>query len=171
MDDEDREAADRTLLRACKKLTPQVWYNQKVTAASHFWAKRGMRVKKEDIVGRTPNLDYAMTLEEYMSVSKMSMRLYIAAKLPLHYLFLNCIFRLCPTGPTAKKTHGMRWLRGGSGETPSSTPSASGTRQTEAPREHTVREAATSSDSRKSWYIYTWNDVHLFLPHVSTWYE
>lgn len=96
VDDEDREAAERTLLRACEKLTPQVWYNQKVTAASHFWAERGVRVKKEDIVGRTPNPDYAMTLEEYMSVSKMSMRFYIAAKLPLHYLELNIAFSGCP---------------------------------------------------------------------------
>ena len=55
-----------------------------------------MRVKKEDIVGRTPNPDYAMTLEEYMSVSKMSMKFYIAAKLPLHYLELNITFSGCP---------------------------------------------------------------------------
>ena len=92
MDEEDYETADRTLLGACVKLTPQVWYNQKVTAASHFWADRGVRVKKEDIVGKRPNPEYNMTLEEYMSVSKMSMRFYIAAKLPLHYLELSIAF-------------------------------------------------------------------------------
>ena len=69
-----------------------MWYNQKVTAASHFWADRGKRVKKEDIVGKNPKTEYAMTLEEYMSVSKMSMRFYIAAKLPLHYLELSIAF-------------------------------------------------------------------------------
>ena len=69
MDEEEQWKADRTLLGACVKLTPQVWYNQKVTAASHFWADRGVRVKKEDIVGKRPNPEYNMTLEEYMSVS------------------------------------------------------------------------------------------------------
>ena len=92
MDEEEQGKADRTLLGACVKLTPQVWYNQKVTAASHFWADRGVRVKKEDIVGKRPNPEYNMTLEEYMSVSKMSMRFYIAAKLPLYYLELSIAF-------------------------------------------------------------------------------
>jgi hypothetical protein len=71
VDEEDMQKADRTLLGACEKLTPQLWYNHKVTAASHFWAKRGKRVKKEDIVGRNPNLNYAMSLDDFMSVSEM----------------------------------------------------------------------------------------------------
>jgi hypothetical protein len=90
--EEDQEKAQRTLLGACVKLTPQVWYNQKVTAASHFWDDRGVRVRKEDIVGRNPNPEYSMTPEEYMSVSKMSMRFYIASKLPLHFLELSIAF-------------------------------------------------------------------------------
>jgi hypothetical protein len=77
-------------------LTPQVWYNQKVTTASHFWAKRGKRVKKEDIVGRNPNPDYAMSLDDFMSVSEILMRSYIAAKFPLYYLELSIIFSACP---------------------------------------------------------------------------
>jgi hypothetical protein len=36
VDEEDAQRADRTLLGACEKLTPQVWYNHKVTAASQF---------------------------------------------------------------------------------------------------------------------------------------
>jgi hypothetical protein len=96
VDKEDTQKADRTLLGACEKLTPQVWYNHKVTAASHFWAERGMRVKKEDIVGRNPNPDYAMSLDDFMSVSEMLMRSYIAAKLPLHYLELSIAFSGCP---------------------------------------------------------------------------
>jgi len=96
VDEEEQAKANRTLLGACVKLTPQVWYNQKVTAASHFWADRGLRVRKEDIVGKRLNPDYAMTLDEYMSVSKMSMRFYIAAKLPLHYLELSIAFSGCP---------------------------------------------------------------------------
>ena len=76
MDDEDPEKANKTLLRACEKLTPQVWYNQKVTAASHFWAEKGVRVHKDDIVGKTPKPEYVMMLDEYMSVSNMSMRLH-----------------------------------------------------------------------------------------------
>ena len=88
--------ANQTLLAACRRLTPQVWYNHKATAAGQFWAQRGVRVKKEDIVGPNPKTEYAMTFDEYMSVSKMSMRFYIAAKLLLHYLELNIAFSGCP---------------------------------------------------------------------------
>ena len=93
---EDAERADQTLLAACRRLTPQVWYNQKATAASTFWAQQGVRVHKEDIVGQNPKMEFAMTFDEYMSVSKMSMRFYIAAKLLLHYLDLNLAFSGCP---------------------------------------------------------------------------
>jgi hypothetical protein len=79
-----------------RKFTPRVWYNQKVTATSHFWAERGKRVNKEDIVGRNPNPDYAMSLDDFMSVSEILMRSYIAAKLPLHYLELSIAFAGCP---------------------------------------------------------------------------
>ena len=96
MDPEHKDLADMNLLRACQKLTPQVWYNHKATAAGQFWAQRGVRVKKEDIVGPNPKTEYAMTFDEYMSVSKMSMRFYIAAKLLLHYLELNIAFLGCP---------------------------------------------------------------------------
>lgn len=92
----DDEKADQTLLRACRKLTPQVWYNQKATAVSHFWAQKGVRVKKQDIVGPDAKAEYDMTLEEYMTVSKMSIRFYIAAKLLLHYLELIIAFSGCP---------------------------------------------------------------------------
>ena len=70
---------------ACVRLTPQQWYNQKHTAANHFMSEKGKRAKKEDNVKKPPE----MTKDDYMSVSKLSMRFYIAAKLPLHYLFLN----------------------------------------------------------------------------------
>ena len=70
---------------ACVRLTPQQWYNQKHTAIGHFFSEKGERVKKADNVKRPP----VMELQDYMSVSKLSMRFYIAAKLPLHYLFLN----------------------------------------------------------------------------------
>ena len=96
MAEEHNEEADRTLPAACRRLTPQVWYNQKATAASTFWAQRGVRVHKEDIVGQNPKMEFAMTFDEYMSVSKMSMRFYIAAKLLLHYLELNLAFSGCP---------------------------------------------------------------------------
>ena len=79
----DRQA--RLTLRAtCERLTPQQWYNQKVTCASAFWANKGKRVKKEYYVGNEPTEEWAMTIDEYMSVSKMSMRFYIATKLQLH---------------------------------------------------------------------------------------
>jgi hypothetical protein len=87
---------DRTLLGACEKLTTQVWYNQKVTTTSHFWAKRGKMVKKENIVGRNPNPDYAMSLDDFMSVSEIFIRSYSASKLPLHYLELSIAFLGCP---------------------------------------------------------------------------
>ena len=54
-----------------------------------------MTVSKKDIVGKNRNPEYALTLEEYMSVSTMSIRFYIAAKLPLHYLELSIAFSGC----------------------------------------------------------------------------
>jgi hypothetical protein len=71
-----------------------VCHNQKVTIPSHFWAEKGVRVKKEDIVGKTSNPDYAMTVDEYMSMSKILMRFYIDAKLPLLYLELSISFQV-----------------------------------------------------------------------------
>nr|XP_051221041.1 uncharacterized protein LOC127339203 [Lolium perenne] len=56
------EMAKMTLRGACERLKPQVWYNQKITAASHFWAQRGERVHKADIVGKNPNAQYVMTV-------------------------------------------------------------------------------------------------------------
>ncbi|KAK1604137.1 hypothetical protein QYE76_027810 [Lolium multiflorum] len=44
------------------------WYNQKFTSASAFWANKGKRVKKEYYVGNQPTEEWAMTIEEYMSV-------------------------------------------------------------------------------------------------------
>jgi hypothetical protein len=96
VNEEDTQKADQTLLGACEKLTPQVWYYHKVTAASQFWAERGKRVKEEDIVGRNPNHYFEMSLDDFMSVSEMLMRSYIAAKLPLHYLELSITFSGCP---------------------------------------------------------------------------
>ena len=76
---------DKTLRAACVRLTRQQWYNQKHTAANHFMFERGKRAKKEDNVKEPPQ----MTVSDYMSVSKLSMGFYIAAKLPLRYLFFT----------------------------------------------------------------------------------
>ena len=92
MDPELETKARLTLRAACERLTPQQWYNQKVTSASAFWANKGKRVKKEYYVGNEPTEEWAMTIEEYISVSKMSMRFYIAAKFPLDYLELSIAF-------------------------------------------------------------------------------
>ena len=96
MAEEHKASADKTLLGACEKLTPQVWYQHKVTAASHFWAERSVRIRKEDIYGPNANHAYEMTLEDYETVSKISMRFYIAVELPLHYLELSFVFSGCP---------------------------------------------------------------------------
>jgi hypothetical protein len=91
--DPELEAKARLTLRgACERMTPQQWYNQKVTCASAFWANKGKRVKKEYFIGNEPTEEWAMTIDECMSVSKMSMRLYIAAKFSLDYLELSISF-------------------------------------------------------------------------------
>jgi hypothetical protein len=77
--------ADATLLVACQKLTRQQWYNQKHTSANQFMSEQGKRAKKHDNVRNPPK----MTKEDYMSVSKLSIRFYVAAKLQLHYLFFK----------------------------------------------------------------------------------
>ena len=57
-----------------------------------------------------------MTMEDYMSVSKLSMRFYVAAKLQLHYLFFKCvlIFQVIPQWCDGKEAAFealvMRWL-------------------------------------------------------------
>ena len=95
-DADDEERAKIHLHLAAERLTPQIWYNQKATSANQFWSQRGMKVLKEDIVGPDPKPQFLMTLDEYMSVSKMSMRFYIATKLPLHYLELSIAISGCP---------------------------------------------------------------------------
>ncbi|XP_071684909.1 uncharacterized protein [Lolium perenne] len=64
----EETAANRTLRATCERLTPQVWYNQRITSASHFWAERGERVHKPDIVGKNAKAEYEMTVDDYMSV-------------------------------------------------------------------------------------------------------
>lgn len=114
--DEHREEAASTLRAHCVRLARQQFYNQKHTSANQFtYEKTGKRAKKADNVKTAKT----MTKEDYISVTKLSMKFYIATKLPLHYLFLNCIFRLSPTGPSAKPTHGRCWFPGGSVKTPS----------------------------------------------------
>ena len=85
MDDDEREKVNKTLLGACHKLTRQQWYNQKHTALNHFMAEQGKKARKHDIVKEMPEV----TKEDLMSVSKLSMRFYVAAKLQLHYLFFK----------------------------------------------------------------------------------
>ncbi|XP_071679936.1 uncharacterized protein [Lolium perenne] len=68
VDPEHETQARLTLRGACERLTPQQWYNQKITSASAFWANKGKRVKKEYYVGNQPTEEWAMTIEEYMSV-------------------------------------------------------------------------------------------------------
>nr|XP_051208557.1 uncharacterized protein LOC127325775 [Lolium perenne] len=64
----EEAAANRTLRATCERLTPQVWYNQRITSAGHFWAERGERVHKPDIVGKNAKAEYEMTVEDYMTL-------------------------------------------------------------------------------------------------------
>lgn len=91
----EEQKAARTLLGACVKLAPQLWYNHKVTAASTFCASKDERVTKRYIVGEHRQPKNTLKLEDYMSVSTMSIRFYIVAKLPLHYLELSIAFSGC----------------------------------------------------------------------------
>ena len=94
-DAEEEQKAARTLVGACVKLAPQLWYNHKVAAATTFWRSKDERVTKRDIVGEHRDPEKALKLEDYMSVSIMSIRFYIVAKLPLHYLELSIAFSGC----------------------------------------------------------------------------
>ena len=90
-----KQKADTTLLGAYVKLVPQLRYKHKITAASTDWASKGEKVSKRDLVGEHRKPQYEMTLDRYMSVSTMSIRFYIVAKLPLHYLELSIAFSGC----------------------------------------------------------------------------
>ena len=164
-DEEVQREADKILPKLCEKLASQMLYNQRITSTSTYWANRGVRVRKKDIVGETAKAEYVMDLEKYMSVSTMSIRFYIDAKLPLHYLELSiAFFRLHPPGLRTRLTHGGRWLsRGGLREMRSLQPWQTGMRATEAMVEHTARETAAQSATWRSWYVHTWNDLHFYL--------
>nr|XP_051198641.1 uncharacterized protein LOC127312207 [Lolium perenne] len=69
------EQGKAVLTRACQRLTRQQWYNQKHTCIGHFKAEQGTRVKKADNIRD----DTQLTKEDYLKVSKYSMRLYVAA--------------------------------------------------------------------------------------------
>lgn len=90
--EEHRAEADRNLHRACVRLTRQQWYNQKHTSISAFCSERGMRAYKAQIVKNPPQL----TVEDYMSVSKLSMKFYIAYcifnDITLSVLYLSIAF-------------------------------------------------------------------------------
>ena len=64
--DEHKEHANLVLDNACRKLIRQQWYNQNITCIGHFFAEKGTRYTKSDIIrGKTP----MMTEEDYMKVS------------------------------------------------------------------------------------------------------
>jgi hypothetical protein len=84
---EMKETADRTLVGACKKLIRQQWYNSKHYAVNHFNASRGVRTTKAQNV-EAPE-EVKMTVDDYVAVSKLSMRFYVVAKFQLHYVFLK----------------------------------------------------------------------------------
>ena len=117
-DEEVQREADKILPKLCEKLASQMLYNQRITSTSTYWANRGVRVRKKDIVGVTAKAEYVMDLEKYMSVSTMSIRFYIHAKLPLHYLEIEyCIFQVVPAWAEDKadawrEVAIQRWLKG-----------------------------------------------------------
>ena len=75
--------ADETLQAACRKLTPQQFYNQKNTAMNTYSSEKlGKRAPKHENVENPP----VMTVDDFMAVSKLSKSLYVAAKLQLHFL-------------------------------------------------------------------------------------
>jgi hypothetical protein len=85
VEEEDRATTDGVLLRACRRLTRQQWYNQKHTCIAHYMTEQGKRVKKRDNIAEPPE----MMLDAYRSVSTLSMRFYVVSKLQLHYLFFK----------------------------------------------------------------------------------
>ena len=66
-------------------MTRQQFYNIKHTAINHFTSEKlGKTSLKHEIVDAPPE----MTVEDFMSVSKLSIRLHVV-KLQLHYLFFT----------------------------------------------------------------------------------
>ena len=54
------------MLGVCEKLTPQQWYNAKITTVSHYWADRGVRVTKPDIVGKRAKPKFMLNMAQYV---------------------------------------------------------------------------------------------------------
>jgi len=96
----DQQAASSILHAHCVRLTRQQFYNQKFTSANDFtYEKTGKRAKKADNAKNAAE----MTKEEYISVSKLSMEFYIAAKLPLHLALLELHFQVMPDWADGKE--------------------------------------------------------------------
>ena len=80
---EHQGVADETLELACRKLTPQQFYNQKNTAMNTFSSEKlGKRAPKHLNVEHPPD----MSLDDYMAVSKLSKSSYVAAKVQLQFM-------------------------------------------------------------------------------------
>ena len=80
---EHQAVADITLDGACKKLTPQQFYNQKNTTMNTYSSEKlGKRAPKHQNVLDPPD----MTLEDYMAVSTLSKNPHVAPKLQLQFM-------------------------------------------------------------------------------------
>ena len=78
-----QDVADKTLQGACHKLIPQQFYNQKNTTMNTYSSEKlGKRAPKHQNMEHPPE----MTLDDYMAVSKLSKKLYVAAKVQLQFL-------------------------------------------------------------------------------------
>ena len=80
---EHQDEADKTLQGACRKLTPQQFYNQKNTTMNTYSSEKlGKRAPKHQNVFDPPD----MTLDDFMAVSNMSTNSYVAPKLQLQFM-------------------------------------------------------------------------------------
>jgi hypothetical protein len=71
---------------ACRKLTRQQFYNAKHTIINHFSTEKlHKKAVKHEIVENP----LEVTVDDYMAVSRLLMRLHVAARLQLHYPFFT----------------------------------------------------------------------------------
>ena len=84
---EHQALAVRTLKGACQKLTRGQFYQARLTVINHFTSEVLKKTfPKHVIVNDGPP---EMTMDDFKGVSILEMRLYVDAKLQLHYLFFT----------------------------------------------------------------------------------
>jgi hypothetical protein len=132
-------------------------------------AEQGKKAKKHETVR---GLTEKMTKEDFMSVSKLSMRFYVAARLQLHYLFFKwvLIFQVIPLWADNKEDAWEALVDLWLGEDPDFN-AVSERNKDNRGSEGTHSAGSRNLDRYQEKMVHIYMEQPAFIsPHVPTWY-